>query len=77
MCVCIYILMNICVSIIRKADTFIHSFILVSTGPMFLYFASQAVHDPFADCTGNSAYEEGVPATYMDKKLYDQVDELL
>ena len=44
---------------------------------MFLYFASQAVHDPFADCTGNSAYEEGVPATYMDKKLYDQVDELL
>ena len=44
---------------------------------MFLYFASQAVHDPFADCTGNSAYEEGVPATYMDKKLYDQVGELL
>ena len=42
-------------------------------GPLFLYFASQAVHDPFADCTAYPTYGTGIPSDYMDQALYDQV----
>ena len=35
--------------------------------PMFMYFAAQAVHDPFADCGEDeySVYNEGIPESYM------------
>jgi len=48
-------------------------------GPMFLYFASQAVHDPFADCTALPKYDGGIPsnANYMDSEMYKKVLRLL
>jgi arylsulfatase A-like enzyme len=46
---------------------------LLTVGPMFLYFASQAVHDPFADCAAYSAYDGGIPSTYLSSDLVDRV----
>lgn len=51
------------------------SFVFVFAGPMFLYFASQAVHDPFADCSAYSRYDGGIPSSgdYVDAEMYEKV----
>ena len=40
--------------------------------PMFLYFASQAVHDPFADAYLGE-YSDGIPSSYLEVDVYQQV----
>lgn len=41
---------------------------------MFLYFASQAVHDPFSDCSAYSVYDGGIPSDeYLDADMYTRV----
>lgn len=47
------------------------------SGPMFLYFASQAVHDPFSDCSSGSfsTYDSGIPQDYVSYDIYSKIKE--
>ena len=44
---------------------------------MFLYFASQAVHDPFSDCSSDSfaSYSVGIPQDYLSYDIFSKIKE--
>ena len=43
-----------------------------SRNPMFMYFAAQAVHQPFIDAY-DSAAADGIPPSYLSTDMYEQV----